>query len=275
MDQADVPRALKARQLSALLVVMPVSERYLSILRDLFPKQPKQHLGLIAIDSAGAIAAIARSYESYELPKGTLQGSPPVPDDDLTTLRIPFYLVANSKLDNDDITTLTKAIMDVRRELAGAYPPLAKISAPSTEKDALIPIHPGAAKYYSGEEQSFLEKYGDRLTNGSMLLGTLASILAAFWKFIGFGPAPVSPFNPLNDLADRIREASSESELNTAEEALDNILKVELAKHADGDSDAADAGVLTLALLRLEHLLNHRRSVLHATTSTAPGAKGS
>ena len=101
--------------MSALLVVMPVSEKYFSVLHGFFPNQAKQSLGLIAIDSARAIAALARTYESYELPKGTLRGSPPVPDDDVTTLRIPFYLIANSKLDNDNVAALTKAIMEARR----------------------------------------------------------------------------------------------------------------------------------------------------------------
>jgi hypothetical protein len=90
----------------------------------------------------------------------------------------------------------------------------------------------------------------------------------------GAAPAPVGPFNPLDDLGDRIRQASNESELTAAEEELDNILKVELAKHADGDSDTADVSVLALAVHRLEHLLNQRRSVLHATDSTVPRASG-
>ena len=32
---------------------------------------------------AGAIAEAERAYESFDVPKGTLRGSPPVPDDDL------------------------------------------------------------------------------------------------------------------------------------------------------------------------------------------------
>ena len=97
-----------------------------------------------------------------------------------------------------------------------------------------------------------------------MLLGSLTSILAAAWKFMGFGPTSHSPFTPLYALADRIRHARDESELSAVEEEIDNILKAELAKHAAGDGAAADAGVLALAAHRLEHLLNHRRSILQA-----------
>jgi hypothetical protein len=162
------------------------------------------------------------------------------------------------------VTALTKAVMEVRRDLLGAHPLLGQIGAPSTDKDAFIPIHPGAATYFGGEEKSLFDKYGDQFFYGSMLLGSLTSILAAAWKFMGFGAAPQSPVNPLYALADRIRHARTETELAAVEEEIDNILKVELAKHAEGNSSAADTGLLALAAHRLEHLLNHRRSVLQA-----------
>lgn len=270
VTQPEVQQALQTKKLGALLVVLPISEKYLSIVRGFFQRRPKQNLGVIPIESAGAIAAVAHSYESYDLPKGTLQGSPAIPDDDLTTLRVPFYLVANTKLDKDPVTALTKAVMDIRRDLMGAHPLLAQISAPSTDKDAFIPIHPGAATYFGGDEQSFFDKHGDQIFYGSMLLGSLTSVLAAAWKFMGFGPASRSPFNPLYALADRIRHARDESELTAVEEEIDNILKAELAKHAEGDSNAADAAVLALAAHRLEHLLNHRRSILQAAQGAVP-----
>jgi len=43
----------------------------------------------------------ARAYQSLDVPKGTVRAAPPVPDDDLTTLRTSLYLVANKKLSND------------------------------------------------------------------------------------------------------------------------------------------------------------------------------
>src|SRR5262245_57335269 len=109
LTPAEVPHAFQAKQIQALLVVIPISEKYLAMLRDAFPRTAKGSLGIVPIESAGAIEEISPPYKSYELPKGTLRGSPPVPDDDLTTLRVPFFLVANKKLDDDVITGLTKA----------------------------------------------------------------------------------------------------------------------------------------------------------------------
>ena len=263
---ADVQQALRSKQMSALLVVMPVSERYLSLMRNLFPAIAKQQPGLIAIESAGAIANVAQAYESYDLPKGTLRGSPPIPDDDLTTLRVPFYLVASSKLDDDVVTDLTKTIMESRRDLIGEFPLLAQIAAPSTDKDAYIPAHPGAAAFYDGTQQDFFDKYSNALYYGPMLLGGLASLLAGIWKFLGVGGNGriASPLDPLYALAGRIREARSEAELETVEEELDNILKAELAKYAKGNIQPGDAAALSLAAHRLEHLIHYRRNALEA-----------
>ena len=107
----DVRHALQSKEVSALLVVIPLSAKYLSLVRGFFQQGPRALPVLIAIDSAGAIAEAERAYESFDVPKGTLRGSPPVPDDDLTTLRTSLYLVANKKLDSDVIATLTQTIM--------------------------------------------------------------------------------------------------------------------------------------------------------------------
>jgi TRAP-type uncharacterized transport system substrate-binding protein len=150
LSLAEVPQALKSKQVAALLGVMPLSQKYLTILRGLFPKSGKAKPTLIPIESAGAIAAVARYYQSYDLPKGTMQGSPPIPDDDMKTLRVPFYLVANKKLSEDVVGALAKSIMNARRDLIGEDPFIAQISEPDTDKtdtdnDTYIPVHPGAA----------------------------------------------------------------------------------------------------------------------------------
>src|SRR6266850_4867209 len=113
----DARRAIQSKEVGALLVVIPLAEKYLSLVRGVFQQGPKALPALISIDSAGAIAGAERAYESFDVPKGTLRGSPPVPDDDLTTLRTALYLVANKKLSSDLVTSLTQTIMNVRRDL--------------------------------------------------------------------------------------------------------------------------------------------------------------
>jgi len=266
LSLGDVQQALQSKQVAAVLVVAPIAEKYVSLIRSLFSANAKRKPRLLPIDSAEAIANAAPAYESYDLPKGSIRGSPPFPEDDLTTLRVPVYVVANKNVNADQVTDLTRAIMDARRDLRDQYPFLAQISAPSTDKDAYIPIHPGAAAFFEDSQKTFLDKYSDELYYIPMLLGILASFLTAAWKFLRFGSNGKieQPMNSLFSLAGPIRDARSEADLNAIEEQIDEILKTELARHAKGEGEAADSAALSLAAQRLEHLIQYRRTRLMA-----------
>ena len=260
----DALPALRSKQIHALLAVMPISEKYLGVLRDVFPRSQKMKPGLVPIDLAGAIAAAARAYESYDLPKGTIRGSPAIPDEDTTTLRVPFYLVANKRLGDTVVASLAKTMMEVRRDLFGEDPLFSQISAPSVDKDAYIPIHPGAATFFNGEQQSFLDKYADKLFYLAMLLGFIASMFAAAWKFMmkGSNASDDDALTRLNGLVDQIKAATSEAELAAAERDIDDILRIELEKYSNGEAEAAESAALGLATHRLERLISQRRTGL-------------
>src|SRR3989442_12791228 len=164
------------------------------------------------------------------------RGPPPVPSDDLTTLRTALYLVANKKLGSDLVTSLTQTIMNVRRDLLVEQPIFAQITAPSTNADAYLALHPGAAAFYNGTQQSFMDEYGTWIYLTPMILGGLATVLAAAWKFLGIAPfAGDGPLDTLYALARRIRKADTEAELETIEDEIDDILKAQRAKAAAGD----------------------------------------
>jgi TRAP-type uncharacterized transport system substrate-binding protein len=260
---ADARNALQSKQISALLVVIPLSQKYLSLVRGFFQQGPKISPVLIAIDSAGAIAQAERAYESFDVPKGTLRGAPPVPDDDLTTLRTALYLVANKKLSSDLVTSLTQAIMNVRRDLMVEQPIFAQITAPSTDADSFLAVHPGAAAFYNGTTQSFMDEYGNWIYLTPMILGGMATVFAAIWKFLGIGPARRdTPLDNLYAMARRIRKADGPAELGAIEDEIDDILKMQGAKAAEGDESAVDAVTLNVAAHRLEGLIHDRRKNL-------------
>jgi hypothetical protein len=228
---------------------------------------------LVPIDSAAANAQTERAYESFDVPKGTLRGSPPVPDDDLTTFRASLYLVANKKLGTDLVTSLTQTIMKVRRDLLREQPIFAQITAPSTDADAYLPLHPGAAAFYNGTQQSFMDEYGNWIYLTPMLLGGAATLLAAAWKFLEIGhPAREGPLDSLYALGRRIRKADTEAELLGIEEEIDDILKAERAKSAGGDENAVDAATLNVAAHRLENLIHDRRAMLAKRPTVASAA---
>ena len=269
---SDARGAIQSKDISALLVVIPLAEKYLSLVRGFFQQGPKALPVLIPIESAGAIAQSDRAYESFDVPKGTLRGNPPVPDDDLTTLRTSLYLVAKKTLGSDLIATLTQTLMSVRRDLMGEQPIFAQIAAPSTDTDAYLALHPGAAAFYNGTQQSFMDEYGNWIYLTPMVLGGVASVLAAGWKFLGIGqPVEQGPLDSLYALGRRIRKADSETELSDIEEEIDSILATQRARSASGDENAVDDATLNVAAHRLESLVHDRRALL-ATRPRIPSA---
>ena len=127
------PAPIQTKEVGAILVVLPLIQKYLSQVRDFFHDGPKAVPVLIPINSAATIAEADRAYESFDVPKGTLRGAPPVPDDDLTTLRTSLYLVAKKELSSNLMAEFTQTIMAVRRDLLSEQPILAQMTAPSTD----------------------------------------------------------------------------------------------------------------------------------------------
>lgn len=262
----DARRAVQAKEVAALLLVVPLTDRYLSLVKGLFKESATAAPVLIPIDSAGAIADTKGPYESFDIPKGTLRGAPPVPDDDVTTLRVTYYLVANRHLSADVIADLARRVMAVRRDLVAEDPLLAGIAAPELDADAYISVHPGAAAFFNGTQQSFMDRYGNAIYLTPMALGALASIFAAAWRFLGVRSNEVA--HPTLDafcaLPGRIRSVTDETELNAIENEVDSLLRTQLARTAGQEEGAAEAQALIAAAQRLDNLIHHRRVVLGA-----------
>jgi TRAP-type uncharacterized transport system substrate-binding protein len=267
LDQ--VRRALDAKEIRAVLFVMPLSDKYLSMVRGLFPQNAKTAPVLIPIDNAGAIAEKERAYESFDIPKGTLRGSPPVPEDDVTTLQVSFYLVGKKSLDNDMIADFTQAITSARRDALAEFPILAQFKAPDTDAGAQLPVHPGAAEFYNGNQQTFLDKWSNAIFLAPMALGALATVLAATWQFLRSGDlkAREPALDSLYALGRRIRRAENEAELSEIENQIDEVLRAQRAR-ADEDESTLDTATLNVAAHRLENLIHDRRAALGAPNSS-------
>jgi TRAP transporter TAXI family solute receptor len=261
---ADARRALESKEVRAVLVVVPLTEKYLSLVRGLFPQNTKAGLVLIPVESAGAIAEKDKAYESFDVPKGTFRGSPPVPADDVTTLKVSYYLVAKKELDADLVTELTKELMNVRRDLTGELPILSQVAAASTDSDAYLPVHPGAAAFYNGTQLSFLDKWGNAIFLAPMIFGGLISVAAAAWQFLrADDPAgQEQEMDALYAFGPRIRTAETEAQLSDIEREIDTVLQAQRARTTAGNENALEVTALNVAAHRLQSLIHDRRALL-------------
>jgi TRAP-type uncharacterized transport system substrate-binding protein len=264
----DIRRALDAKEVRALLFVVPLTEKYLALVRGLFPQNAKTAPVLIEIENAGAIAEKEPAYENFDIPKGTLRGAPPAPGDDVTTLRVSFYLVARKSLDKDLIASFTQVLMSAHRDLLGELPILAQLKQPDTDAGAYLPVHAGALEFYNGNQQSFLDKWSNVIFLGPMALGALASVLAAAWKFLRSGEKTnEEALDSLYALGQRIRSAQTEADLSEIETEIDEVLRSQRASAATDDENPLDAATLNVAAHRLENLIHDRRVALAAANS--------
>jgi TRAP-type uncharacterized transport system substrate-binding protein len=267
---SDARRAVQAKEVAALLLVVPLTDKYLTFVKGLFRESPNASPVLIPVEFAGAITDIKGPYESFDIPKGTLRGAPAVPDDDVTSLRVGYYLVANRHLNATLMADLTKKILAVRRDLVGEQPLLAGIASPDIDADAFLPVHPGAAAFYNGTQESFMDRYGNVIYLTPMVLGALASVFAAAWRFLGVRPAEAtgSAFDALCELPARIRRTETEAGLSEIETDIDALVRAQLIRRPDDEGGGSDRPALIALAHRLDNLVYQRRALLAARVAT-------
>jgi hypothetical protein len=135
------------------------------------------------------------------------------------------------------------------------FPLAAKIETPDTDKDAVIPAHPGAAAFVDGEEKTFLDRYSDFIWWGLMGLSAMGS--AGAW-FAGYLKKDERNNNSslrerLLDMLAAARHSDSTDELDQMQAEADGILRDTLHCFEHG---AIEQGALTAFNIALEQFHN-------------------
>jgi TRAP transporter TAXI family solute receptor len=218
----------------------------------------------LAIDSAEAIAQNHPMYESTEIPAGAFGGSPDRPEEEVKTISFSHHIVARKDLSETTVAALTRQLFAVRQTVLAEFPLAAKIETPDTDKDAFIPVHPGAAAFVDGEEKTFLDRYSDYIWWGLMALSAMGSVGA--W-FAGYLKKDERSNNStlrerLLEMIAAARRTDSLEELDHLQSEADEILRDTLHCFEDG---AIEEGALTsfnIALEQFHHAVADRKSLL-------------
>ena len=218
----------------------------------------------LAIDSAEAIAQNHPMYEASEIPAGAFGGSPDRPDDEVKTISFAHHIVARKGLSEATVAAFTRQLFAIRQQLMSEFPLAAKIETPDTDKDAAIPVHPGAAAFVDGEEKTFLDRYSDYIWWGLMGLSAMGS--AGAW-FAGYLKKDERTNNSslrerLLDMLRAARRSDSTEELDQMQSEADDILRDTLHCYDDGAIQEGALTAFNIALDQFHHAVADRRAYL-------------
>jgi TRAP transporter TAXI family solute receptor len=220
----------------------------------------------LAIDSAEAIAQNHPAYESADIPAGAFGGSPDRPDDEVKTISFNHHIVARKGISESTIAAFTHQLFAARQQLLTEFPLAAKIETPDTDKDAAIPVHPGAAAFIDGEEKSFLDRYSDYIWWGLMALSAMGSVGA--W-FAGYLKKDERNNNTtlrerLLDMIVTARHSDSSEELDQMQSEADNILRDTLQCYEHGAIEEGALTAFNIALEQFHNAVADRKALLHS-----------
>ena len=209
----------------------------------------------LAIDSAEAIAQNHPAYEASEIPAGTFGGAPGKPEEEIKTISFSHHIVARRGVSESTVAAFTRQLFAIRQTLKNEFPLAAKIETPDTDKDATIPVHPGAAAFVDGEEKTFLDRYSDFIWWGLMGLSAMGSAGAWFAGYLKKDErnVNVSQRDRLLDMLATARQCDSMEELDQMQSEADAILRDTLLCFEHG---AIEEGTLTAFNIAIEQFHN-------------------
>jgi TRAP transporter TAXI family solute receptor len=218
----------------------------------------------LAIDTAEAIAQNHPAYEASEIPAGSFGGSPDRPEEEVKTISFAHHIVARKGVSESTIAAFTRQLFAVRQSLKSEFPLAAKIETPDTDKDATIPVHPGAAAFVDGEEKTFLDRYSDYIWWSLMLLSAMGS--AGAW-FAGYLKKDERSNNSsqrerLLDMLTTARHSDSTEELDQMQSEADDILRDTLRCFEHGAIEQGTLTAFNIALEQFHHAVADRKALL-------------
>jgi len=261
----EISDAVRDGKFQALLVAGTVTGRSMSgavaaMTRDGQP--PK----FVPVSESEALVQRLPVYESTEIVAGAFGGVPPRPASNVETIGFSHYVVARSSLEENIVGEFTRLLFGMRQTLAPEFPNIGRIEAPSTDKDADVAVHPGAAAYFDGTQKNFFERYSDVFYIGVMLLSIVGSAVAGFagYSHSGSRSQQKELLQQLLVMLRAAHRAESQQELEELEASADEILGATLERAADNRISQTGLAAFSLALDQARQAIADRRAALRA-----------
>jgi len=264
-DPNNVATAIRESNVDVIMSVGPIGS---PITADAIvaATRGKESPTFLSIDASEAIAAREPVYESSEIKAGAFRGSPPRPEESIETIEVHHYIVARKTLSEQVAADFTRHLFASRQALAAELPSAAKIEKPDTDKDAAVPVHPGAAAYIDGELKSFFDRYNDFFYLGIMLVSFLGSGFAGLLSYNKAGDR-VRRLHTLERLLDIAKSARTAETIQILDQLQDEIDAIQTQMIQEVEASALDETAMmayTLSTERAEQAVSERRKALQS-----------
>ncbi len=228
------PDRLFASGFGAVVAVVHISK----VMKDKTYEQLAKRGGftLNPIDESKALARRLPGITEETVTTGMLSSSPEIPDDDLDTIGLEWMLVAQSKMSPTTANELARTVYENKADLGLDDGFAARIEPASTDKDAFILAHPGAAEYINDDTKSFLDRYTDMLYFGAAALSVIGSIFAAIYaKVTRVAPEKASELaTAILIIGEKIEHATTLDGLEVLQDELEAVLRGAVIGLRDG-----------------------------------------
>lgn len=184
LTPADVGEALSRKRVAAIAVVGPIGAGPLAETVAVATRALKGAPSFLSIDAAEIIAQLTPGVEDSEIAAGAFGGTPPIPDDVVPTLAVTLRLVAPARLSDYAAGEIARLLFVARAQLLKDFPQASAIEAPDMDPGAVLPVHPGAAAYFSGEHTGLWEGLWARFEGFIYLGAILISLTGSIWAWL-------------------------------------------------------------------------------------------
>jgi len=260
----DIGPAIRQKRIAALFAVGPTGPGPLTDVMTSVAKASKGAPDLIEIEAAEAIAKRFPALEEADIAPGAFGATPPRPVESVTTLAVTLRLVARSSMSNYAAGEIARLLFTTKAKLVSTLPQVGQIEAPDTDKGAALPVHPGAAAYFDGEQTSLLDRFETFFYLGMILISLIGSGYAwirSTWRSAG-------PRHDREQMQQRLLAIFQEArtvgpdKLDALDQEVDEICAVVLQHITHETMDAEEFQVFAGIVTQVRQAIDKRRALL-------------
>jgi len=257
LSSEEIGPAIAKNRVAGLMALGPTGPGAISKAIATIGNVTKTSPRLIGDKQAPAMAKTIQGTEPTKIDEGAFGGDKPKPDEALKTLAVTMRLVGRHTLPDFATGEIARLLTLAKARLIATSPLARDIEAPDSEDGSGLPIHPGAAAYFEGEQDSLLDSAFSVFYLISIILGVFGS--GVVWLFsAGKKDPPAGEQLEANRLLCILRDARNAdlASLDRMEAEIDEAV-TRLLEHGEPvDSTLVD----TIAIV-MDRLANRRAVV--------------